>query len=213
MTNDLLTTLTADDGWGDTAIEAAQRVLRGTLLRFSDWNWTRGKEQEPVAKGTQLVVTGTAAAWVKWQGGKPVETLLRQPGTKMPEREDLDCIDQIEWEKDAAGKFKDPWANTRFVYLIDPTTAEAYTFSTSSWGGREAVINLGDSVARMRSAHPDAVPVVALEAAPMQTRYGRKSKPVLKITGWKAMGGGEVREIEHLPPTMRDDEASPEFPW
>jgi hypothetical protein len=33
------------------------------------------------------------------------------------------------------------------------------------------------------------VPVVALEAAPMQTRFGRKSKPTFKIVGWKAADG------------------------
>ena len=85
MTNDLMTTLT--DGWDDVAIEANQRVLRGTLLKFSDWNWSRGKEAEPIEKGTQLIATGTAAAWVRWQSGRPVETRLRQPGAAMMERE------------------------------------------------------------------------------------------------------------------------------
>jgi hypothetical protein len=211
MTNDLTTTVT-DDGWGDVAIEAGQRVLRGTLLKFADWNWTRGKEAEPLEKGTQLVATGTAAAWVRWQDGKPVETRLRQPGAKMPEREELGSTDETGWEKGADGKPKDPWAATRFVYLISPLTAEAYTFSTSSWGGREAVINLGDSIARMRSAHPDAMPIVALEAAPMMTRYGRKSKPIFKIVGWKATGD-EVREVKQLPPQTLSQEMNDELPW
>jgi hypothetical protein len=34
MTHDLITT---DDGWNDAAAEANERVLRGTLLKFSDW--------------------------------------------------------------------------------------------------------------------------------------------------------------------------------
>jgi hypothetical protein len=195
MSNDLTNII--DDGWLDVGIEASQRVLRGTLLRFHDWRWTRGKEQEEVKKGTELVVTGTAAAWVKWAGGEPVETRLRQPGAKLPEREELPDLDQIQWEKDAAGQYKDPWANTRFVYLLDPLSAEAFTFSTSSFGGREAVINLGDAVARMRSVHPDAMPIVNLEAAPMSTRYGRKSKPVFKIVGWKAING-QMREVQQL---------------
>jgi hypothetical protein len=192
MSNDLMSIV--DDGWLDVSVEASQRVLRGTLLRFLDRAWTRGKEHEPVKKGTELLVTGTAAGWVKWQGGKPVETRLRQPGQKMPEREELPDLDQIKWEKDAAGKFKDPWANTRFVYLVDPMTAELFTFSTSSWGGRDAVVNLGDAVARMRSAHPDALPIVALESAPMSTRYGLKSKPVFKVVAWK----GTDREVQEL---------------
>jgi hypothetical protein len=194
MSNDLMNIV--DDGWLDVSVEASQRVLRGTLLRFLDRAWTRGKEHEPIKRGTELLVTGTAAGWVKWQGGKPVETRLRQPGQKLPEREDpsLGDLDQIKWEKGPDGKFKDPWANTRFVYLLDPMTAEAFTFSTSSWGGRDAVVNLGDAVARMRSAHPDALPIVALESAPMTTRYGLKSKPVFKVVGWKGIDG--QREVQ-----------------
>jgi hypothetical protein len=192
------------DGWDDIAAEANERVLRGTLLKFSDWNWTRGKEVEPVKRGTQLVAIGTAAAWVKWKDGKPAETRLREPGTKMPDREQLGDLDPVTWEAGPDNKPRDPWRNTRFVYLIDPNTAEAFTFSTSSWGGLEAVINLGDAIARMRLAHPNAMPIVALEAAPMITRYGRKSKPTFKIVGWKAAGDGvpelpSNEELEELP--------------
>jgi len=195
MTN-ALTTI-ANDGWDDAATDARDRVLRGTLLKFADSNWTRGKEAEPVKRGTQLVAIGTAAAWARWQNGKPVEYRMREPGTKMPEREELGDLDQAQWELGPDGKTKrDPWQNTRFVYLVDPDTAEAFTFSTSSWGGREAVINLGDAIARMRMAHPNAMPIVALEAAPMITRYGRKSKPTFKIIGWKATGNGVPELIE-----------------
>jgi hypothetical protein len=62
---------------------------------------------------------------------------------------------------------------------------EAYTFSTSSWGGRGAVTDLGDQITRMRTVHADAVPIVELRAAEMPTKYGRKSKPVFKVCGWK----------------------------
>jgi hypothetical protein len=205
MTNDLAITRNTD-GWNDVAAEANERVLRGTLLKFADWNWTRGKETEPVKRGTQLVAIGTAAAWVKWKGGKPTETRLREPGTKMPDREELGDLDTTQWEVGPDNKTpRDPWRNTRFVYLVDPHSAEALTFSTSSWGGREAVISLGDSIARMRLAHPNAMPIVALEAAPMITRYGRKSKPTFKIVGWKATGN----EVPELPPNAEPDE----LPW
>jgi hypothetical protein len=202
MTNDLTTTIT--DGWDDVAVEANQRVMRGVLLKFSDWNYCRGREAEPVEKGTQLVATGTAAAWVRWAGGKPVETRLRQPGAKMLEREELGDSDRTQWELGPDQKTpRDPWQATRFIYFVHPQTAEALTFSTSSWGGREAVINLGDAIARMRSAHPNAMPVVALEAAPMATRYGRKSKPVFKIVGWKALGSKAPEELPQL--TLKEE--------
>jgi hypothetical protein len=211
MTNDLTTTVT-NDGWDDAAAEANERVLRGTLLKFADWNWTRGKETEPVKRGTQLIAIGTAAAQVKWKDGKPVETRLREPGKQLPDREELGDLDQALWETGPDQKPRDPWRSTRFVYLIDPNSAEAYTFSTSSWGGREAVINLGDAIARMRVAHPDAVPIVALEAAPMMTKYGRKSKPTFKIVGWKAVGG-DVQELRQLPPQTLTQEMDDGVPY
>ena len=47
------------------------------------------------------------------------------------------------------------------------------------------MINLADQIKRMRGKYPDAVPLVELGAAPMSTKYGRKSKPTLKVVGWQ----------------------------
>ena len=65
----------------------------------------------------------------------------------MPDREELGDLDKTQWEAGPDKTPRDPWRNTRFVYLVDPHSAEALTYSTSSWGGREAVINLGDAIA------------------------------------------------------------------
>ena len=154
----------ADDGWDDAAGEASERMIRGHLLKFADWRWTLGKEATPVDNGTRLIALGTAAMWVRWEDGKPVEHIVRRPGERLPEREKLSHTNEDEWETGPGGEPKDPWANTRLVYLVDPDTAEAYTFSTSSWGGRDAVIELGDQIARMRTTYPDAAPIVELRA-------------------------------------------------
>jgi hypothetical protein len=147
--------------------------------------WTAGKEATPVADGTRLVALATAAMWVRWQGGKPAEHRVRQPGQRLPEREELGHDDENEWETGPSGEPVDPWQNTRLVYLVAPDTAEAFTFSTSSWGGRSAVTDLGDQIARMRNAHSDAVPIVELKAVEMKTKFGRKSKPLFRVVGWK----------------------------
>jgi hypothetical protein len=60
-------------------------------------------------------------------------------GKKLPERDELGDLNKTEWELDPDDQPKDPWQNTRFVYLVDPISAEAYTFVTASWGGRQAV--------------------------------------------------------------------------
>ena len=88
MSNDLTTTQ-PNDGWNDAAKDAESRILRGTLLKFGDGRWSRGKEGEPVKDGTKLVATSTACGWVKWKDGKPAEYRMRQPGQDLPERDEL----------------------------------------------------------------------------------------------------------------------------
>jgi|SRR5262245_5373498 len=189
-------TLPADDGWGDAAAEAAERTIRGTLLKFSDWHWIAGKEATPVADGTKLIALATAAMWVRWEDGRPAEYRVRQPGRRMPLRDELGFENEFEWEAGPDGKPQDPWRDTRLIYLVDPLSAEGFTFTTSSWGGRNAVADLGDQINRMRSVHPDAVPIVELRAAAMPTKFGRKSKPVFKVVRWKIADAEQPAPIE-----------------
>jgi hypothetical protein len=198
MGNEIANYNNGGDGWNDAADEAGERAVRGTLLKFSDWNWTAGKEARPIEKGTEFIALATAAAWVKWGAGKPVEYRMREPGQFLPGRESLGDLDEASWELGPDDRARDPWQNTRFVYLVDAKTAEAFTYSTASFGGRECVTTLGDQITRMRLAHPGAVPVVALDAAAMPTKYGRKSKPILRVVGWKG-AHSEPQQIEAKP--------------
>jgi len=184
------------DGWDDAAAEAEARIIRGPLLKFNDWKWSIGKEKEwvEIEMRRRLIALATAAGYVKWQGGKPVEYRMREPGTRMPDRPDLGDNDRVKWEIGPDDQPRDPWQNTLFVYLIDPQTLEEFTFVTSSWGGRDCVINLAGQIKRMRSKYPDAVPLVELGAAPMSTRFGRKSKPTLKVVDWRTTVASLVTE-------------------
>ena len=195
----------ADDGWDDAATEASGRAIQGTLIRFADWKWTPGKEDKALPEGTRLVAVKTAAAWVRWENKRPVEYIMREKGKSFPAREDLSqWEDKSDWEVGPSGDVEDPWRNTRYVYLIDPTTMTAYTFSTSSAGGRNAVRDLGDNIARVRKMrnNPNLVPLVELSAEVMPTKFGKKSKPLFKIIEWG--GGGstasdEPKQIDHDP--------------
>jgi len=42
----------------------------------------------------------------------------------------------------------------------------------------------------MRTVHPDAVPIVELRAAEMPTKFGKKSRPVFKVVGWRTASAG-----------------------
>ena len=187
-----------EDGWNDAADEASERILRGTLLKFADWRWTAGQDARPMPEGKRLVAVGTAAAWVRWSGGKPGEHRVRRPGEQMAARKELGDTDEAFWEKGPDGKPRDPWQNTRYVYFVDPDTAEAYTFSTSSSGGRGAVSDLGDQIHRKRFSKRGVVPLVELGAAPMKTKFGNKSKPLLKVIEWigGASPGTQPKQIE-----------------
>jgi hypothetical protein len=181
------------DGWHLAAAENNARVIRGSIITFADWHWTVRGDSAHI-DGRKLVAIGTQALWQKWEGGKPGPYILREPDKQLPERDELGDTDKAEWEKGPDGQPKDPWSNTRLVYLIDADTAELFTFSTSSWGGRSAVSELGDQITRMRCGRPDAVPLVELCASPMITRFGRKSKPHLKVIDWRNTGFENVDE-------------------
>src|SRR5690242_11022367 len=115
-----------DDGWDDAAKEASSNLIRGTLLKFGDWRWTKGAESEEVPLGTQYVAVGTTAAWVYWHGGKPDpnKCIVRQPGKTLPDREELGELDETLWERGPDGVARDPYVNTRFVYFLDPVSVE-----------------------------------------------------------------------------------------
>jgi hypothetical protein len=159
-------------------------------------------EKGEIAEGTQLAALGMVACWVEWKDGKPVNFILPEPGRMLPSRETLGSNDETKWQLGPDGKPRDPLQNTRLVYLVDEETAEAFTFSTSSYGGRNAVADLGDQIARKRHACPGAVPIVELGSAPMQTKYGRKSKPVLKIVDWRFPADPKPTLVEATAPSV-----------
>jgi len=205
----------SDDGWGDTAAEMDSQFIRGTLMKFADWRWTKGKEGDKVEEGTQFLAIGTAAAQVKWAGGKPVQYVMRQPGKALPDRDELGDHDESLWELGPDNRPRDPWQNTRFVYFLDPISMEMLTFSTSSGGGRSAVINLADQIKRMRElGRSGAIPVVELSAEPMPTKFGLKSKPLFKVVKWYGGGresGGGPKEI--APPSLSEEMNDDEIPF
>src|SRR5262249_57416411 len=132
----------------------------------------RGGRQGPGWTAMRPTALGTGG-----KDGNRVKYGTREAGHRLPERDELGYDDKSEWKIGPGGEPQDPWRNTRLVYLVHPRTAEAFTFSTSSWGGRGAVADLGDQIARMRNVHPDAGPIVELRAAEMPTRDAAKSKP------------------------------------
>jgi hypothetical protein len=179
-----------DGGWLDES-RGGDNVIVGQLLRFLDWKlFARTGYSDPVEDGTRFLVIETRAAWVHWSDdSRPDKYVFREPGGELPDRNRLGDDDEDEWPVDPRGAPKDPWANTRFVYLADPETGELFTFTTSSIGGRRCVADLAKEIVRYRAEHPGALPIVELSSTGMQTRYGQKSRPVLNIVDWRIPNG------------------------
>jgi hypothetical protein len=170
------------DGWAD-AINTTS-PLKGTIVRCNDGQWLRGKETTPI-NGTQWLALRTRDCWARWKDSRPERYLFREAGRMLPERDELGDLDHAAWEPGPSGEKRDPWQMTKFLYLANETTAELLTFSTSTFGGRGAIGDLADQIGLMRGAHPRAVPSVELANRPVQTRYGRKTWPHLKVVGWR----------------------------
>jgi hypothetical protein len=71
--------------------------------------------------------------------------------------------------------------------LADPTTAEEYTFVTETYGGRRAVGDLANEIAKVRCAHPGAIPLVSLSSEMMPTKMGPRPKPYFNATALVAI--------------------------
>jgi hypothetical protein len=183
-----------DDGWAEEA-NSGDRLLKGNLLRFADRQWTFGRDARPMLAKAQLVALKVTTAWVRWSGKKPAgDVRVRIPGQPFPVREELGYTDETQWELRPDGSPADPWQLTKHVYLVNIKSGELFTYVTTSGGGFGAIADLADQVQFMRAARPGAVPVLEPDSADMETRYGRKSRPVLRIVGWR--GGEELAQIQ-----------------
>lgn len=203
MSNEL-TIPEVDDGWGDAAAEASDRVLQGHLLKFTDGTWTYGQLATIVPESLRLIAHAVAAAWVRWEGGKPVQYEMHK-GAIWVDRDQLGYDDESKWENGPDGKPRDPWQKTKFVYLSEPTSVEVYTFTTSSASGLGAISDLANTIARKRFSGRKVLPLVQLDRAPMKTKFGMKRKPVFKIVDWLLPDGSrdapaiQPKQIEHNP--------------
>jgi hypothetical protein len=165
------------------------RSIEGELLTFATRQYFVGgsKYRKELATGTSLAALSVKAVWKRWQDKRVVE-LITEVGGRYPRREELGYRDESKWERGLDGRPADPLQDSREILFANPTTFEAYTFCTSSLGGRRSVDELDSAMRNARRIRPDAVPLVSLESQPMPTRYGVKSRPYFRILNWSTPG-------------------------
>jgi hypothetical protein len=192
-----------DDGWN--AVPRRDGMIRGSLIKFTNGEFACNGQ---VINDAQFVPTDVVTYWMRWADGQPAETLVTRAGERHPEREELGHDDEAEWEAGLDGRPSDPWRDSRNVYLVDPRTAQEFTFTTSSWGGRDAVEELARSIAFVRNAgHPGALPLIRLDVGRMKTRFGPKPKPLFKVVDWRYDAKAEMLLKQHTPPKQIEAQA------
>ena len=131
----------------------------------------------------------TLIGWVKFRGeGEPPDRMmgLLYVDFVMPARETLGDLDPKKWQLGLDNQPADPWQHHQYLVLQDTETSELFTFVTSSKTGRRAVVTLLRHYDRMRSNHPDELPVVRLRKGGFNhsdTRVGWVSTPVFVVCG------------------------------
>jgi hypothetical protein len=183
MKNEITTNSQYDDGF-DVSEPTTGGLVKGKLLKFRDESFLIGGNEHMPENVTQLIVVSMTTLWTRWAGeGKPPTHLITRSGQSHPRRDELPDQDEALWPKGLDGK-ADPWADTRHVTMIHDTSAQVYTFTTSTHGGRIAVSELKDAIALRRRVRPGSCPVVELTTAPMKTRFGERLRPAFKVVGW-----------------------------
>ena len=170
-----------DDDDGFHGSFAHNRLIRGTLLRWSDsQHWT---DRDGLKAPTPLLVVGVNDALQRWIDNKP-QVIFDKP---LPNEDDLNAAIPIsEWELGVDGQRRKPWAHVVVVYAIDPAAGGFYTYVSATTGAHIAFDALKEAVMSMRMLRGGKVlPLVALGERPMKTKFGVKTRPHFEVVDWK----------------------------
>lgn len=171
------------------AARTGSRIV-GRLLKFNKYgDWVI---DNTVVNGEKFVaaVDGMVRGWQKWWDNKPVgqEMGLIAEGYFPVPRATLGEQDESQWELDPNGKPKDPWRLTYMVILKDPDSEDLFTYSTSSKGGIDTLLDLCETYGKIGvRRHPKDFPIVELKSGGYDHKeksVGYVKTPNLVVVGW-----------------------------
>jgi hypothetical protein len=183
------------DGWDAAATDTSASPVKGSILKFDNGAFFLGKEKELIEDDKEFVAIDVAEGWQFLKKDCQPEFSMRRLGEPKPPRPDS-YSDKSTWPTGLDGNPADPWKYSRFLYLIDPLTAETFTFSSSSVGGQIGISDLTSQIRLMRNARPGAVPIIAPSSRQMSTKFGKKPRPFFLVKGWRVRDEGQPRLIE-----------------
>jgi hypothetical protein len=191
------------------AVAATTQELR--LLKFVKGKYYTGDDEVPLGRQYVAHMNQLNHGWVKFVDGKVTEQRvgLVAEGFKPPDRAMLDDTDQSQWEKDGAGKPRDPWSCQYYLALEDAETGELVTFVTSTAGGNGAIGRLCGQFSRNAK---NGLPIVRLGSSSYKHKsYGRVEVPDFPVIGWT--GVATTAQAATLIPATASDDVDDEIPF
>jgi hypothetical protein len=89
--------------------------------------------------------------------------------------------------------------------LLDPLSAEVFTFTSSTTGGRIGISDLTAQIQLMRRTRPGAVPIVELQSRQMKTKFGMKPRPFFQVVEWRVKSEEATKLIADSTDDKDDD--------
>lgn|SRR5262245_37707000 len=188
------------------------RVIQGVILKCVDGRW---EDRDGLTPPDVLMAMGTARCLQCWKDQEPVDTIPETADAPLPDVDDLNAkIPTKQWEKGFDGKSRPPWQVQYIVYLLNPETADVWTFINSTAGARIAYERLTDKFRWMRRLRGNNIaPIVKLDSRPMKTSFGQKMRPEFTVLEWRDLGSGDrpdALQLEHQPQEPATDAAATE---
>jgi hypothetical protein len=174
------------DGWDAAAVDMASHPMNGMQsASFDNGAFFLGKEKLLIKPEARFIAIEVREGWMFLKKSTPPEYVMRPIGGPKPPRPDS-FTNEEEWpfKFNSDTERDDPWKYNRFVFLLDPQSAQVTVFNTHTFGGDIGVNELVKAIQVMRAVHPGAVPIVQLESRQWKTGFGLRPRPLFNIVGW-----------------------------
>lgn len=162
--------------------------MQGTFLTFKNGEYLAGQDATEIPLGTKMAanMNGLRIGWRRWFADQLTDdrTLLLIDQQTVEPRNSLGDDDPALWEKDNAGKARDPWQLTNVLEFVNGE-GESFIYATGSKGGIGAIGQLCKAYGKLYRQKPGQAPIVELgRDSYMHKEFGKTYFPVFTITGW-----------------------------
>jgi hypothetical protein len=172
----------------DVTKRKKRRVIQGVKGRCVDGIWS---DADDLPLPPVVLVAGMHRIVQCWKDGTCLDEYWDDDGP-LPDIDDLNSqIPQAEWEV-RFNKPQPPWGLFFVIYLVNPETADTYTFVNNTVGASIAYERLETKFNMMRRMRGNDVrPLVRLDSRPMKVAaLGiTKLRPEFIIVEWRDLGG------------------------